>query len=193
MAGPRVPIGLPLNQRRRKGARRGRGQAMVEFLLVLPALLILVMGAVEFARLLAVYTVVNASSREAARYGAGLGDTGIGTKNRYQDCTGIVAAANRVARSFIALNTITIQYDQGPGSALIAPVGCPPPAAQVGLGTRIIVRVTATYRPIVPLVPIGTLTITSETKRTLITDVIVGTHDPTKILAANGKPIPHAT
>ncbi|MGH2625043.1 MAG: TadE family protein, partial [Anaerolineales bacterium] len=96
---------------------------MVEFLLVLPALTVLIMGTVEFARLLAVYTVVNASSREAARYGAGLGDTGVGTKNRYQDCSGIIAAANRVARSFISLDSIVISYDQGPGSALITPVG----------------------------------------------------------------------
>jgi len=147
---------------------------MVEFVLVLPVLMILIMGTVEFARLLAVYTVVNASSREAARYGAGVGDTGVGTKNRYQDCTGIIAAANRISRSFISLDSIVIEYDQGPGTALITPVGCAPPAAQVRLGTRIIVRVTATYRPIVPLIPVGPITLMSETKRTVITDVILG-------------------
>lgn len=159
-------------QRKGPAPRRTAGQAMVEFLLVFPVLFLLIMAAVEFSRLLAVYTVVNASSREAARYGAGVGDTGIGTKNRYQDCNGIIAAANRVSQSFISLNTIVIEYDQGPGTALIAPSGCPPPAAQVGLGTRIIVRVTATFRPIVPLIPVGPITLTSETKRTLITDVV---------------------
>ncbi|MGH2605012.1 MAG: TadE family protein, partial [Anaerolineales bacterium] len=105
MAKMALPIGLLSRTRRKKPASlRARGQAMVEFLLVFPVLFILIMGAVEFSRLLAVYTVVNASSREAARYGAGVGDTGIGTKNRYQDCSGIIAAANRVSRSFTSLS-----------------------------------------------------------------------------------------
>ncbi len=175
MAKTGLAVGLPKWMRRKKPAsRNAAGQAMAELVLILPALMILVMGTVEFSRLLAVYTVVNASSREAARYGAGAGDMGIGTKHRYEDCNGIIAAANRISRSFISLTSITIQYDHGPGTALITPVGCPPPAAQVGLGTRIIVRVTATYRPIVPLIPIGPITLMSETKRTVITDVIMG-------------------
>lgn len=174
MARKGLAIGLSKWMRRRRPAsRKAVGQGMVEFLLVLPALMIVVMGTVEFSRLLAVYTVVNASSREAARYGAGVGDAGLGTKTRYQDCSGIIAAANRISRSFISLSTVVIEYDQGPGTALITPVGCPPPAAQVGLGTRIIVRVTATYRPIVPLIPISPITLMSETKRTVITDVII--------------------
>lgn len=157
------------------GVRFGRvpaGQSMVEFVLALPVLLILIMGTMEFGRFLAIYSMTNSASREAARFGAGVGDSGPGTGIHYLDCDGIRAAAARVSTALLAVGTVVIEYDNGPGTPVFAPV-CPPPGAQVELGTRIIVRVTANYEPVVPFVPIGPIDITSETKRTILTGIDV--------------------
>lgn len=46
-----------------------RGQAAVEFALVLPVLLLLVMGIFEFGRIFFSYLVISEMAREGARYG----------------------------------------------------------------------------------------------------------------------------
>lgn len=149
---------------------------MVEFVMVLPIMILLISGTVEFARLMAVHSMVNSASREAARFAASAGDSGPGTLNHYQDCDGIRAAAGRVSEPLIEIqpSNVEIEYDSGPGTALLSPPGCPPPVSEVSLGTRVIVRVSAEYQPVVPLVPLGTLQIASETRRTLLTDIDVG-------------------
>jgi hypothetical protein len=48
--------------------RRSRGQALVEFALVLPVLLMLLMVLIEVARLFSAWLIVENSAREAARY-----------------------------------------------------------------------------------------------------------------------------
>jgi hypothetical protein len=48
--------------------RRSRGQALVEFALILPVLLILLMVLIEVARLFSAWLIVENSAREAARY-----------------------------------------------------------------------------------------------------------------------------
>ncbi|MDX1600430.1 MAG: TadE/TadG family type IV pilus assembly protein [Anaerolineales bacterium] len=154
-------------------AQHTAGQAMVEFVFALPILLLLIAGIIEFGRLMAVHSVINAASREAARFAASAGDAGPGTQRHYQDCDAIRESAIRVSESLLEIDpsNIEIEYDSGPGSALLTPVGCPPPVAQVGLGTRVVVRVSADYEPMVPLVPLGPMSISSETRRTLVTDV----------------------
>ena len=47
-----------------------RGQAIVEFALVLPLLLILLFGVIDFGRALQTYITINNASREGARLGA---------------------------------------------------------------------------------------------------------------------------
>jgi Flp pilus assembly protein TadG len=140
------------------------GQSLVEFALILPFLLVLILGIIEFGTLIASYTMVQSASREAARFAATVGDTGPGTLNRFEDCAGIRDAALRLSGSLLAISTIVIEYDTGPGSPTILPAGCPPPASQVTLGTRVVVRVRATHRPIVPLIPIGPIELVSETR-----------------------------
>jgi len=49
--------------------KSGRGQALVEMALVLPLLIILFCGVIEFGRIFGAYMVVNNLSREGARYG----------------------------------------------------------------------------------------------------------------------------
>lgn len=148
------------------------GQGLVEFAISLPILLFLVMGIIESGRLLFIYNAVSNASREAARYGAGVGNDGAGTQLRYRDCTGIVAAAERVG-SLAGINgsDISIAYDNS-GSGFTP--GCPPSEPPyVTLGNRIRVRVSVPYKPIVPLIPFPSFNITSENVHTIIKNVWV--------------------
>src|SRR5512137_2401303 len=57
-----------MNKFSRSTRRPNRGQALVEFALVLPVLLILLMVLIEVARLFSAWLIVENSAREAARY-----------------------------------------------------------------------------------------------------------------------------
>ena len=99
--------------------KRNRAQAMVEFAIALPVLLILLYGILETGRFLFIYSTVVTASRQAVRYGSatGIGDNGV---PRYQDCDGIRASANRAdfLNAFDHTGTdIVITYDNGPGTA----------------------------------------------------------------------------
>ena len=100
------------------GNIKKKGQSLVEFALVLPILLLLIFGLVEFGRLIFTYIAVNTAAREAARYGSAVGEAGGGL--RYYDCTGIVNAGLALSVfTGIAQEDFTIFYDNGPGSAML--------------------------------------------------------------------------
>lgn len=147
------------------------GQGLVEFALIIPLLLLLVFGVIEFGRLLFTYSMVSAASREAARYGAASGKVN-GNIQRYRDCDGIRAAALRVGGlAGVQSANVTISYDRGPNTPIYSGA-CPPPADEkVNLGDRVTVGVVALYRPIVPLLNMPVIPISSSTTRTLIKDV----------------------
>ncbi|HBY06318.1 MAG TPA: hypothetical protein DEH22_00445 [Chloroflexi bacterium] len=152
-----------------------KAQSMVEFALILPLLLLLILGIVEFGRLLFFYSSVTSASREAARYGSAVGQ--VGGVDRYADCSGILAAAQR-AGVFAGIEEadITIQYDNG--TALLD-ADCPP-SADIGLADRVVVTVSKGFTPVVALVNIPPIPVTSTTARTIIKEVGVrGTPAPT--------------
>ena len=100
-----------------KSKNKSAAQAMAEFALVLPILLLVVYGLLEVGRLLFIWASVNTASRQAVRYGSAIGlvdtnnDSTIDTPH-YLDCNGILAAANNVA--FITRFTnVNISYDHG--------------------------------------------------------------------------------
>lgn len=148
---------------------------MVEFMLVLPVLLLITMGIVEFARMFAIYTMVSSASREAARYGASVGDNGSGIP-KYLDCNGIRDAARRVAIFSVLSDTdIQVRYDDGTTAVPIATCDSNPDPRDIELGDRVIVTVNASYSPIVPLLPmIPTQTLTSSTARTILKEIEAG-------------------
>jgi hypothetical protein len=153
---------------------RGRGQAMVEFMLVLPILLLITMGIVEFGRMFAIYAMISSSSREASRYGASVGDNGSGLP-RYLDCTGMRDAARRVAiLSQLDDADITITYDEGTTSSPIGNCDASPNPADIALGDRVVVTVYATYQPIVPIVAIPPQTLVSSSARTILKEIDAG-------------------
>ncbi|MEE8122194.1 MAG: TadE family protein [Anaerolineales bacterium] len=149
--------------------RHHKGQGLVEFAIVMPMILALIMGIVEFGRLMIIYIGAATASREAARYGAsvGIGPSGI---EHYRDCDGIRDTAKRISGlTPIEDSDITIQYDNPTTGFFEA--SCPP--SQFELGDRIVVRVNLTFDPIVPLVSIPPIPIASETKRTVLRDIYI--------------------
>jgi len=146
-----------------------RGQGLVEFALILPFLLLVVFGIIEFGRFMAVYIGVTSSSREAARYGSGVGLTNRATLTPpYQDCDGIEAVARRLS-VLLPLDSVAIEYDNL--RTLSDFQQCPPPRDEVVLGSRISVTVTATYRPFAPLVDLPPIPIRSTSKRSILKEV----------------------
>ena len=67
-----------------KRHKRSRGQALVEFALILPILLLIVAGIFDFGRALFTYSEVSNAVREATRYAAALTITGAGGFCRHQ-------------------------------------------------------------------------------------------------------------
>ena len=59
--------------------QKNRAQAMVEFAIALPILLMLLYGMLEAGRLLFIYSTIVTASRQAVRYGSA---TGIGAHRR---------------------------------------------------------------------------------------------------------------
>jgi len=151
-----------------------RGQGLVEFALILPVFLLLVLGIVEFGRLMITYSSISTASRDAVRYAISVGDSPAGIPH-YQDCLGIRAAAENV--TLFADPTIVIAFDtDGPGGAApveYCQVGKATDPIDVALGTRISVTVTDIYDPLLPLVQLPNIPLTSETARTVLRDVYV--------------------
>ena len=160
--------------RRLRPGRDGRslGQGIVEFALALPTLLLLVLAIVEFGRFAITYIAISSASREAARYGAAVGDYDSIIIPPYEDCPGILNAAKRMGDAFLQIedSNISIQYDKGPGTTVYSI--CPPGEANVQLGDRIVVRITATYEPLVPI-GIERFDLVSESKRTIMKRIVV--------------------
>lgn len=175
--------------------KRHGGQALVEFALALPILLVLLVGILEVGRMLFIYSAVNNASREAARYGSAVGLTDAGTGPKYQDCDGIRSMAKRSAYFMnLADSDIVISYDHGPGTGSPfddCPIGtAEDPSIKVNTladPDRIVVTVTSTYSPMLTLVPISSRPISSSSARTIfgILDMTTGnsvvpTTTPTK-------------
>lgn len=143
---------------------------MVEFALVFPLLLLLVVGIIEFGRIFFNYSAVVSASREAARYGAAIQDIGGGIP-QYKDCDGIRNAAKRIGGT-VGINDsdITIQYSNDGG---VYATACPP-TQEVRLSDRIAVSVETTITPIVPIFNIPPIPIGSTSNRTILKEIVVG-------------------
>jgi len=161
----------------RKGTRRkfSSGQGMVEFALLLPVLILLTAGIVEFGRLLAIYNGLSNSAREAARLGAAVNISG--STPYYTDCAGMRAAAKRTS-VLLTLDDadIVIAYDHGSGSTFANCVQNAEPSPPITNGDRIKVTVTGHYAPIMPLLPmLQPFDMTFVAARSIFPNIVVGT------------------
>lgn len=180
---------------RRAMQKHTPAQAMVEFALVLPILLIVIVGLFEFGRLIFIYSSVVTAAREAARYGSSSSWNHDPTLKVYQgqfrDCAGIRARAQNVDFFNVFDDAeITIQYDNGPTSTGTGPIPgypapfatCPPDATlHFVTGDRIVVQVTAQFTPMMGIVPISSFTIRSTSARTLLGMVVLDSYLPFRI------------
>ncbi|MCZ2126905.1 MAG: pilus assembly protein [Anaerolineales bacterium] len=178
--------------------KKTRAQAMVEFALVLPLLVLLLYGIVEVSRLIFVFASVANASRQAARYGAGSGES-LTNAIYYQDCDGIRDAANQSA-ILTEFDSVTITYDRGitPGGEQIPiPDVDPDPDADtcpvgdnvIRNGDRIIVQVSASYEPILTLGNLQPLEVVSANAHTFLISVpIFGSAMPTGFAAESATP-----
>lgn len=157
-----------MKYRYRKMQAGSRAQAIVEFALVLPILLMMLVGVLEVGRLIYIYAVVTNASRDGSRYASAVGLDDSGLYNKFEYCKGIVDAAGRFAY-FIPL-TITIEYDTGP-SGTVYDTCLPLTGADnvtISNGARVVVTVNTTYTPLVKLIPISPRNIESSSARTII-------------------------
>jgi hypothetical protein len=157
-------------------------QAMLEFALVFPLVLVLTYGIIEFGRMIFIYASVTGAAREGARYGAAAGGDLSGTIPRYARCAEIRNAVR--SKTFlvnIADSDILINYDHGPGTSEVAQ-SCEilnNNVYLISLGDRIKVRVKAHYSPVISFLGINGFDIISENARTILVNVgIYGTPAP---------------
>jgi len=176
-----------MSDKRRNADLKGRresGQGLVEFALVLPALLLTIMGIADFGRLFAVYSNLFNAAREGARYGV------VDPKN----VPGITGAArNKINLIEGDEADIYVHYDSGPGTPLKAFDG-------VTVGDRVIVTVDANVDLITPFIRaiVQQLRVETVATRTIASLGEVGTGDadplpPTLTPSPTPSPTPTST
>ena len=151
---------------------RENAQAIVEFAIVLPILLVLLVGILEVGRMLFIYAAANNASREAVRYASAWGLNDAGTAEKFNDCDGIRNMARRSA-FFVNLNdnnqgSILIQYDDGPGTTIRDTCDGSIDDVTIASGDRAIVTVTVKYKPLINLIPIPARDFISTSARTVL-------------------------
>jgi len=135
--------------------QRSRGQGFVEFALILPVLLLLLLGIIEFGYVFAAYSGMFNAAREGTRYGV----------VNPRDVSGIVGhAREKVFLADQAAVDIAVKYDSGPDTSEFTD------PAQVQIGDRVLVYLTHDLPTITPVIqPIApTLPIRTEAARTVI-------------------------
>jgi hypothetical protein len=165
--------------------KRSRAQGMVEFALALPVFLLVILGIIEFSRLFLTYSSVYTASRDAVRFAVATGISSAGVPN-YQDCNGIRDAGMNLGRfGGVGYADFDIRYDQGLveiPDEFTSLQQCSGATSNVNLvlGDRVLVKVETVFRPIVPIVNIPPIPVSSTTARTILSGVnIRGTLLPT--------------
>lgn len=170
---------------------------MVEFMLALPLLLLLIYGTIEVSRLIFIFASVANASRQAARYGSAAGE--VNDIAYYQNCDGIRDVANQSAY-ITDFDEINITYDRGVESdGTQIPITdidpnpdvdtCPIEDDKIRNGDRIIIQISASYEPIISIVPLDPLTIVSASARTFLISIpILGSSVPTGFAAESSTP-----
>ena len=165
--------------------KKSIGQGMVELALVLPLFLLLLYGIFEVGRLIFMYSAVLNASRDAARYAAAADAVRANDASYleyYKDCNGIRDRARNVS-AFVDLSSgdaVSISYlDQilnvATGEISEERIdGCDTlitDGRTLSLGDRVEVTVTALFGPLVPLLNLGEIPISSTTTRSIVAGV----------------------
>jgi len=136
--------------------RRLLGQGLVEFALLLPLLMLILVGTIEFGRVMFIYVNIANAAREGARYGM------VNPKDQNGIINNVTETLQMVTSNDITMN---ITYDKGPDTTTV-------PASAVAAGDRVIITIEYTVQPITPLMqPFmpGGMLLRTENRRTIQT------------------------
>ena len=137
-------------------ARRSSGQGLVEFALILPVLLLLILGIVEFGYAFTVYTGMFNAAREGARYGV----------VNPSDVPGITSrVTSKISIGDASAVDIRVSYDGGPGTTVFTDTG------RIQIGDRVLIHLTYDLPTLTPVIQpiIRTLHIETQAARTVTT------------------------
>ncbi len=167
--------------------KKSKAQAMVEFAIALPVLLMLLYGIIETGRLLFIYSSVVTASRQAVRYGSASG-TGVGgVDHRYWDCDGIRAAAQAVGY-LGGFDKVELKYDDGPGkpqTSYCSGASDTTFAPNTNNTSRLQVTVEKQFTPLVKLLPFTSRTISATSARTILVSVSIQVTSPPSTFIAS--------
>jgi len=149
-----------------------RGQAIAEFAIALPILILILVGLFEAGRMVFIYSAVTNGSRNAVRYASAVGLGGDGL-TKYNNCAVIKKIAEDSAY-MAPVTSVVITYDDGTGVAISGDSNCDvwtsgsvDTGISVDSGDRVTVQVTAQYKPMVSLIPFKARNIVSTNSRTI--------------------------
>ena len=137
----------------RRSIARDEGATLLEFGLILPIALMLLLGIAEGARFVSEKQAISTASREAARYGSTTGEVA-GVPN-YADCASIRARAIDSTPFDIVATDILVTYDEGPATSQIGLCPTSGPFADpdaIESGDRIVVTVSKPFTSALPFI-----------------------------------------
>jgi Flp pilus assembly protein TadG len=155
----------------RRSHRHGRGQTLVEFALILPIFLLILMGLLDFGRVIYAQHTINQDAREGARTGAVSAD-GLSTSAQFTARFAGIRAAARVMAPAVPMTDASISGDPARGcAAVLAGVSGSSPAmpndptvsgscfypngvnnSNTATPPKIVVRITVTVPLITPII-----------------------------------------
>jgi Flp pilus assembly protein TadG len=114
-----------------RGRRRSRGQALLEFALVLPIFLLIVFGIIDIGRYVYLTNAFNEGAREGARYGSveqwGYScpaSVPVASQNRFT-CTAAVALGRIAgAPAYVSTPTVTCYSTGGDATTAVSAAAC---------------------------------------------------------------------
>lgn len=153
-----------------RSSRRDEGATLLEFAIVLPVALMLLLGIAEGARFISSQQAVTTASREAARYGSTTGEnSGV---PHYADCAAIRGRAKAATPYEIVDTEIAITYDEGPATSQVAVCGTTGPLSDpdaIETGNRIVVTITKPFSSSLPFIDdVFDLEISATEHRTIV-------------------------
>lgn len=154
----------------RRSARREEGATLLEFGIMLPLALLLLLGIAEGARFVSEQQAVRTASREAARYGSTTGETA--GLPHYADCAAIRTKAREATPFEIVDTDILVTYDSGPATSQLGLCPTSGPLADPDLiesGDRIVVTISKPFTSSLPFIEsVFDLEISATEQRTIV-------------------------
>lgn len=130
---------------------RDDGATLLEFGIIMPLMLMLMLGIMEGARFVAEKQAIATASREGARFGSTIGETA-GVPH-YADCSSIRQQARESTPFELVDTDILITYDSGPASSQIGICPTTGPYSDpdgIESGDRIVVTVSKPFTSSLP-------------------------------------------